>query len=76
MRLVAVVRGLVGAVDRDIKIFGLDVSEDSEFHSQLSKVSTCDLLVELFREDVHTKGELLRCGPKSDLCKNLVRKRT
>lgn len=72
MRLVAVVRSLVRTVDGDVEVLRLDIGENGELDSELSKVSTSDFLIKLLRQDVHAQGELLRGSPESDLRENLV----
>ena len=74
-RLVAVVRGLVGTVDGDVKVLGLLVSERCELDVELLEVSTCDLLIELLGKHVHADRELARVGPERDLSQNLVGER-
>lgn len=67
--------GLVGAIDREAEVFGLDFREGRELHSDLRKMGAGNLLVELLRQDVHAEGELLRSRPERDLGEDLVRKR-
>ena len=73
IRLVAVVSGLVGSIDRDVEVLGLDISKSSKLHAELSKVGTGDFLIKFLGEDVNAQGELLRGGPESNLGKDLVR---
>lgn len=68
--------GLVGAIDREAEVFGLDFREGRELHSDLRKMGAGNLLVELLRQDVHAEGELLRSRPERDLGEDLVRERT
>lgn len=75
LRLVAVVRGLVWPVDRDVKVLRLRIAESGELDIQLSKVSASDFLIKLLGQDVDAKRELLGSGPKSDLSKGLVSER-
>ena len=72
IRLVAVVSGLVGSIDGDVEVLGLDIGKSSKLHTELSKVSTGDLLVELLREHVDAEREGLGVGPESDLSEDLV----
>lgn len=65
--------GLVGAIDREPEVIGLDFREGRELHADLRKMGTGDLLVELLRQDVHAEGELLRSRPERDLGEDLVR---
>jgi len=66
------VAGLVGALLGKVDVLGLFVGEDGQLDAELLKVSTSDLLVQIFGQDVDTKGELLRGRPESDLSENLV----
>ena len=72
---VPVVRSFVRTTNRNVKVLGLDGSELRELHIKLGKVSACNLLIQLLRQHVDTKGERLWCFPKSDLGKNLVAER-
>lgn len=74
-RLVAVVEGLVGALDGDVEVVGLDLGEGGELDAELGKVGASDLLVEVLGEHVDTKGVRLNVGPEGDLGKNLVGER-
>lgn len=67
--------GLVGAIDREAEVFGLNFREGRELHSDLRKMGAGNLLVELLRQDVHAEGELLRSRPERDLGEDLVRER-
>lgn len=67
--------GLVGAIDGEAEVIGLDFREGRELHSDLRQMGAGDLLVELLRQDVHAEGELLRGCPERDLGKDLVRER-
>lgn len=71
-RLVAVVRGLVGAGDGEVEVVGLLLAEDGELDVELLEVGTGDLLVELLGEHVDAERELARVGPESDLGKDLI----
>ena len=73
--LVAVVRGLVGTVDRDVEVLRLRGREHGELHVELLEVSAGDFLVQLLGEHVDTERELLRACPESDLGKHLVGER-
>lgn len=75
-RLVAVVRGLVGTVDRDVEVLGLGLAEDGQLDVELSKVRAGDFLVELLGEHVDAKREVIGASPERDLGKDLVRERT
>lgn len=74
-RLVAVVRGLIGAVSRDVKVLALGFGEDGQLDVELLQVCASDLLVELLGEHMDTKRELLRSGPERNLSEDLVGER-
>src|SRR5687768_14166139 len=54
--LVAVVVGLVRAVDRHAEVFGLRRRQRRQLHADLREVEAGDLLVELLRQDVDLAG--------------------
>ena len=74
-RLVAVVRGLVGAVGRDVKVLALSFGENGQLDVELLQVRAGDLLVKFLGEHVDTKRELLGSGPESNLSEDLVGER-
>lgn len=74
-RLVAVVRGLVRAVDRDVKVLALSFAEDGQLDVELLQMCAGDLLIKFFGEHVDTKRELLGSGPEGNLGKDLVGER-
>ena len=74
-RLVAVVRGLIGAIHRDVKVLALGIGEDGQLDVELLQVCASDLLVELLGEYVDTKRELLGSGPEGNLGEDLVGER-
>ena len=73
--LVSVVGGFVRSIDRDIQVLGLDIRQRRQLDAQLVQMGACDFFVELFRQDVDSQREFLRCCPKRDLSQSLVRKR-
>jgi len=75
-RLVAVVRGLVGAVDRDVKVLALGFVENGQLDVELPQVCASDLLVKFLGKHVDTERELLRSGPEGNLGEDLVGERT
>ena len=74
-RLVAVVRGLVRAADRDVKILALSFTEDGQLDIELLQMCAGNLLVKFFGEHVDTKRELLGSGPEGNLGKDLIGER-
>ena len=68
-------RSLVGTIDGDADVFGLDVAELRQFYVELGKVGARDLLVEFLGEHVNAQGENLRGLPESDLRKDLIAER-
>lgn len=73
--LVAVVRGLVRALDGNVEVLRLRLGERRELDVQLGKVGASDLLIKLFGQHVHAKLELIGVGPESDLREDLVGER-
>jgi hypothetical protein len=74
-RLVAIVRGLVGALDGNVEVLALGFGENSQFNVELLQVRASDLLVKFLGEHVDTKRELLRSGPESNLGEDLIGER-
>lgn len=71
-RSVAVVTGLVRAIDGEVKVRSLVLGKNSELDAELLEVSASDFLVELLGENVDTDGELARIRPKGNLRQDLV----
>merc|ERR550517_1624049 len=69
--LVAVVVGLVGAVDRQAQVVGLLRGQLGQLDGQGVEVRPGDLLVELLGEHVHCHGVLAGVAPQLDLGKHL-----
>lgn len=74
-RLVAVVRGLVRAINRDVKVLALSLVEDGQLDVELLQMCAGNLLVKFFGQHVDTKRELLGSGPEGNLGKDLVGER-
>ena len=72
MRLVAVVRRLVRAIDGDAQVVRLGLRELRELDTNLRKVGAGDLLVELLGQDVDAEWEVLGRSPERDLREDLV----
>ena len=68
-------RGLIGAVGRDVKVLALRFGEDGQLDVELLQVCASDLLVEFLREHMNTKRELLGSGPEGNLSEDLVGER-
>ena len=68
-------RGLVGAVDGDVKVLALSFVKDGQLDVELLQVRAGDFLVKLLGEHVDTKRELLGSGPESNLSEDLVGER-
>src|SRR5688500_4814840 len=75
MWLVAVMVGLVRAVDRDAQVGGLLGLELGELRAERVQVQAGDLLVEVLRQDVDLLGVLVVLGEQLDLGDRLVRER-
>ena len=73
--LISVVCSLVGSVDGDAQVLGLNGSELGEVHTETGEMDTSDFFIELLGEDVDTEREVLRAVPESNLSKDLVRER-
>ena len=70
--LVAVVVGLVRAVDRDAEILALLRGEAGELHADLLEVQTGDFFVELLRQNVNTRLVFVFTSPEVELREDLV----
>jgi len=73
-QLIAVVRRFVGPLYRKIQVLGLSVSKFGKFDIELRQMSSCNFLIKLLGEHVHTQRELLRGGPKRNLREDLIAK--
>lgn len=73
--LVAVVRGLVRAVDRSVEVLALGFGENGQLDVELLQVCTSDLLVEFLGEHVDSERELFGSSPEGNLCEDLVGER-
>jgi len=61
--------------DGDTQVVGLLLGQLGKAGSELVKVKTGDLLIELLGQEVDSQGVLALLGPQGDLSKNLVAER-
>lgn len=64
--------GLVGSVDRDIKIARLLGCKGRKLDVKLSKMGAGNLLIKLLGQHMNTKREITGPGPESNLGEDLV----
>ena len=62
----------VWTCDGKIQVFGLGLSKGGKLDIELCQMSSCNFLVKLLGQHMHTKRELLRSGPKRDLGEDLI----
>ena len=70
--LVAVVVGLVGAIDREAEVVRLLRGKGGQLDGQGAEVGSGNLLVKLLGEHVHIHSELAGVAPQLNLGENLV----
>jgi hypothetical protein len=64
--------GLVRTLFMDAEVVRLDIRELGELDTELGKMGSSNLFVELLGQDVDTNGPGLRVGPEGNLGKDLV----
>lgn len=70
--LVAIVGGLVGALDRDVEVLGLLGRERRKLDVELLQMRARNLLVKFFGQHMHAERERLGVRPERDLREDLV----